>query len=55
MNSCLSVVQKFNYLCAQLEEDAARVISGFPLTDGNQSFSWYKAGLNYIGDIKRNQ
>ena len=34
-NPNLSHVQKFAYLHAQLEGDAARVIGGFPLTDDN--------------------
>ena len=34
-NPNLSNIQKFAYLRAQLEGDAARVISGFPLTDRN--------------------
>jgi len=34
-NQCLSQVQKFSYLCAQLEGDAARAISDLPLTDDN--------------------
>ena len=35
LNPNLSGVQKFNYLKAQLEGDAARTIEGFPLTDRN--------------------
>ena len=31
----LSKVQKFNYLRAQLQEDASRVIAGLPLTEEN--------------------
>ena len=31
----LTGVQKFNYLRAQLQGDAARVVIGFPLTDVN--------------------
>ena len=34
-NPVLSNVQKLNYLRAQLQGDAARVISGFPLTNNN--------------------
>ena len=34
-NPSLSPVQKFGYLRAQLEGDAARAISGLPLTDDN--------------------
>ena len=34
-NTSLTGVQKFNYLRAQLQGDAARVIIGFPLTDIN--------------------
>ena len=34
-NPNLSGVQKFNYLKAQLDGDAARTIEGFPLTDRN--------------------
>ena len=33
LNPVLSNVQKFNYLRAQLQGNAARVISGFPLTN----------------------
>ena len=35
LNPNLSGVQKFNYLKAQLDGDAARTIEGFPLTDHN--------------------
>ena len=31
----LSGVQKFTYLRAQLQGEAARAVAGFPLTDGN--------------------
>ena len=34
-NPSLSKVQKFSYLQAQLQGDAARTIDGFPLTDVN--------------------
>ena len=34
-NASLTGVQKFNYLRAQLQGDAARVVAGFPLTDDN--------------------
>ena len=34
-NANLTGVQKFNYLRAQLQGDAARVVIGFPLTDVN--------------------
>jgi len=34
-NAGLSVVQKFNYLRAQLHGDAARVVAGFPLIGTN--------------------
>ena len=34
-NPSLSKVQKFSYLRAQLQGDAARTIDGFPLTDVN--------------------
>ncbi len=34
-NTSLSGVQKFNYLKAHTSDDAARAISGFPLTNGN--------------------
>ena len=34
-NPSLDGIQKFNYLRAQLEGDAARVIAGLPLTSGN--------------------
>lgn len=32
-------IQKFNYLCAQLQRDALIVISGFPLSNNNYSHS----------------
>ena len=35
LNPTLSGVQKFNYLKAQLQEDAARTIDGIPLSDHN--------------------
>ena len=38
-NSGLSLVQKFSYLRAQLQGDAARAISGLPLTDDNYEHS----------------
>ena len=38
-NYTLSGVQKFNYLRAQLQGDAARAIAGFPLTDANYTHS----------------
>ena len=38
-NHTLSGVQKFNYLRAQLQGDAARAIAGFPLTDANYTHS----------------
>jgi len=38
-NQGLSQVQKFSYLRAQLEGDAARAISGLPLTDDNYEHS----------------
>ena len=38
-NPMLTGVQKLSYLRAQLQGDAARVIAGFPLTDGNYSHS----------------
>jgi len=38
-NPCLSQFQKLNYLHAQLQEDAACVISGLPLTDSNYAHS----------------
>ena len=34
-NASLTVVQKLNYLRAQLQGDAARVVTGFLLTDNN--------------------
>ena len=34
-NTTLTGVQKFNYLRAQLQGDAARVVIGFSLTDMN--------------------
>ena len=38
-NQCLSPVQKFSYLRSQLQGDAARAISGLPLTDDNYTES----------------
>ena len=38
-NPCLTGIQKFNYLPAQLKGDASRVISGFPLSNNNYSHS----------------
>ena len=38
-NPSLTGVQKFNYLRAQLQGDAARVIAGFPLTNSNYEHS----------------
>ena len=38
-NASLTGVQKFNYLRAQLQGDAARVVTGFPLTDDNYAHS----------------
>jgi len=38
-NHTLSGVQKFNYLRAQLQGDAARAIAGFPLSDANYNHS----------------
>ena len=38
-NPSLSQVQKLNYLRAQLQEDAAHVISGLTLTDSNYAHS----------------
>ena len=38
-NPSLSGVQKFNYLKAQLQGDAARTIAGFPLTEMNYQHS----------------
>ena len=35
----LSGVQKFNYLRAQLQGEAARAVAGFPLTEGNYTHS----------------
>jgi len=37
LNPSLCGVQKFSYLKAQLEGDAARTIEGIPLTDPNYS------------------
>ena len=34
-NTNLTGVKRFNYLRAQLQGDAARVVAGFPLTDVN--------------------
>ena len=39
LNPTLSGVQKFNYLRAQLQGEAARAVAGFPLTDANYSHS----------------
>ena len=38
-NTSLMGVQKFNYLRAQLQGDAARVVTGFPLTGDNYAHS----------------
>ena len=38
-NHSLSSIQKFTYLKAQLEGDAARAIAGLPLTDANYAHS----------------
>ena len=38
-NPCLTGIQKLNYLRAQLQGDASRVISGFPLSDINYTHS----------------
>ena len=38
-NRSLSGIQKFTYLKAQLEGDAARAIAGLPLTDANYAHS----------------
>ena len=38
-NTNLTGVQRFNYLRAQLQGDAARVVVGFPLTDVNYQHS----------------
>ena len=38
-NSSLTAVQKLNYLRAQLQHDAARVVAGFPLTGVNYEHS----------------
>ena len=35
----LSVIQKFSYLKAQLQGDAARTIAGLPLTEANYTNS----------------
>ena len=39
LNPNLTGVQKFNYLRAQLQGDAARVVAGFPLTNSNYEHS----------------
>ena len=39
-NSHLTGVEKFNYLRAQLDGEAARTISGFALTDANYEQCW---------------
>ena len=38
-NPILSKVQKFNYLWSQLQDDAAKTIAGFPLTNENYDHS----------------
>ena len=38
-NNSLTNVQKLNYLHAQLQHDAARVVAGFPLTGVNYEHS----------------
>ena len=38
-SSVLLGVQKFDYLRAQLQGEAARVVAGFPLTDVNYTHS----------------
>ena len=44
-NSNLTGVEKFNYLCAQLDGEASRTVSGLTLTDANydQSVSLLKS------------
>ena len=37
-NPSLSDIQKFNYLRAQLHEDASRSLVGFPLTNANNYY-----------------
>ena len=39
VNHSMSGIQKFTYLKAQLERDAARAIAGLPLTDANYAHS----------------
>ena len=39
LNSCLTVVQKLNYLWAQLSDKATRVITGLPFTSSNYQHS----------------
>ena len=38
-NPCLTGVQKLNYLRAQLQGEAAKVVAGFPLTNANYEHS----------------
>ena len=38
-NPCLTGVQKLNYLRAQLQGEAAKVVAGFPLTNVNYEHS----------------
>jgi len=39
LNSALGCIQKFNYLKAQLQKDAARAMAGLPLTERNYQHS----------------
>lgn len=50
-NPCLTGVQKLNYLRTQLQGDASRVISGYPLSDANytQSIELLKGRL-FLGN-----
>ena len=39
LQSMLTGVQKLNYLRAQLQGEAAKVVAGFPLTNANYEYS----------------
>ena len=45
-NTCLTGVQKLNYLRAQLQGDAAKVVAGFPLTNANYEHSTFHSLVN---------
>jgi len=46
-NSFLTAIQKLSYLCVQLHGDAAKVITGFQLSNDN-----YEAFITLLGKIK---